>query len=95
MNRRQFAVSLPVAGLLIGCDTKAEQQPSPPSTLLGNPEVQDALKSLDLAIRNLEANVDRLFDETWADVVPDVEASARDVQTTFASFRKASGVSGS
>ena len=93
MNRRQFAVSLPAAGLLIGCDTAPK--PSPPSPLPGNPKVQDALKSLDLAIRNLEANVDRLFDETWADVVPDVEASARDVQTTFASFRKATGVSGS
>ena len=94
MNRRQFAASLPAAGLLIGCDTKAKKEPSPPSTRPDNPEVRDALKSLDLAIRNLEANVDRLFDETWADVVPDVEASARDVQTAFASFRKASGVSG-
>ena len=95
MNRRQFAVSLPITGLLIGCDTKPKQEPSPPSTMLGKPEVQETLKTLELSISNLEANVDRLFDETWADVVPDVEASARDVQTAFASFKKASGFSSS
>ncbi len=92
MNRRQFAVSLPVAGLLIGCETT--RKTAAPSSLLGNPQVQDTLKSLELAISNLEANVDRLFDETWADVVPDVEGSARDVGKSFASFKNALDASG-
>ena len=87
MDRRQFAVSLPFAGLLIGCDTHRE--PCHPSTPLSNPEVQDTLKTLELSISNLEANVDRLFDETWADVVPDVQGSARDVQRAFAAYKKA------
>lgn len=91
MNRRQFTVSLPIAGLLIGCDTKPE--PSPPSTLPGNAELQDALKSHELAIRNLEANADRLGDETWADVVPDVEGSARDVRRSFDALKRALGIS--
>jgi hypothetical protein len=112
MNRRQFAVSLPVAGLLLGCDRKQEstqpstppsntevqnttQKPLHPSPLLSNAEVQDAMKSLALAIRNLEVNADRLGDESWLDVVPDVEGSARDVQNSFASLQKAMGVANS
>jgi hypothetical protein len=103
MNRRQFAVSLPVAGLLLGCATKpapsppatgTKLDPSRPSTALGNADVRAALKAHELAIRNLEVNTDRLGDESWLDVVPDVEGAARDVRNSFESLRKALGALG-
>jgi hypothetical protein len=92
MNRRQFAVSLPVAGLLIGCDT--DRKPSPAPALV-NGEVRDALQSLGSAIRNLESNVDRLGDESWLDVVPDVEGAANDLQGPFEALKRALGVADS
>lgn len=92
MNRRQFAISLPAAGLLIGCD--ADRKPAPASTPL-NAEVRDALNSLGAAIRNLETNVDRLGDESWADVVPDVTGAANDLRGPFEALKKALGVADS
>jgi hypothetical protein len=94
MNRRLFALNLPVAaGLLIGCDT--EQKPSHTATLLSNGEVQDAMKAVDSAIDGLEGDVGRFDDENWRDIVPDVQAAASDVRDAFAKLRTALGVADS
>jgi hypothetical protein len=90
MNRRQFAASLPLAGLLIGCDT--DQKPSHTATLLDNSEVQDAMKSLDSAIGDLEGAVSNFDDENWREVAPDVETATTDVRVAFDSLRRALGV---
>ena len=93
MNRRQFAIMLPVACTLIGCDT--DQKPSSTATLLNNSEVQDALKALNDAIDSLEGDVGRFDEDNWREVVPDVETSATDVRNAFDNLRQALGVSDS
>ena len=92
MNRRQFAILIPAAFTLVGCDT--DQQPSSTATLLNNSEVQNALKALDGAIDSLESDVSRFEDENWREVVPDVDTSATNVRDAFDILRKALGVSG-
>lgn len=87
MNRRQFAVSVATAGLLIGCDT--EQKPAATATLLNNSEVQDAMKAVDSAIDDLESNVGSFEDENWREVVPEVQSAASNVRDAFDNLRRA------
>ena len=91
MNRRQFAISLSAAGLLIGCDS--EQKPSATATLPNNGEVQDAMKALDSAIGDLESDVGSFDSDNWREVVPEVESAASDVRGAFEDLRRALGVS--
>jgi len=74
MNRSKFAFSLPVAGLLIGCDT--DQKPAATATLLNNPEVQEAMKAVDSAIDGLEGDVGSFEDENWREVILEGPANA-------------------
>jgi hypothetical protein len=87
MNRRQFTITLPVAGLLIGCDT--DQKPSPAATLLNNSKVQEAMKAVEDAVSGLENDVGRFEGENWRDVVPDVQSAAAEVRDSFENLRRA------
>ena len=63
MNRRQFAVLLPVAGLAMGCDTEPEPQFT--ANIQNNEKIQKALENLASAIGDLEGNVDGLRRGEW------------------------------
>lgn len=90
MNRRQFSLTLPVAAILVGCDT--DQKPSSTSTLLNNNGVQQAMKSVEYAIGALEGDVGGFDDENWREVVPNVQAAAANVRDTFERLRTELGV---
>jgi hypothetical protein len=94
MNRRQFALLLPAAALLAGCDT--DQKPDHAATLLNNSGVQNALKALSDAIEGLESDdVGGFEGENWREVVPDVESPSSEVRDALEKLRQELGVQGS
>jgi hypothetical protein len=90
MNRRQFAVSLSAAGVLIGCNSDEKQ--SHATSLLDSSEVQYALKTLDSAIVSLEEEVSSLDEKNCRQVAPDVETATTDVRNAFDRLKAALGV---
>lgn len=90
MNRRQFAVALPIAFVITGCDN--DQKPAATPTLLNNGGVQDALKALADAVDTMESDVGDFESESWRDVVPKVTESAADVSSAFQALRRALSV---
>ena len=92
MNRRRFAIALPLAGLLIGCDSDNDQKPSATATLFNSPEVQEAMKDVEDSIGDLEDTAQRFEGENWRDVVPDIQTAAEDVRDSFENLRQALGI---
>ena len=90
MNRRQFAVLLPVAALAIGCDT--EPKPVPIATPLDTQKVQKAIENLGSTIGDLEEVADGLQHGDWSKFVPKVEGTASDIRIAFEHLRQALGM---
>ncbi len=90
MNRRQFALTLPCAGLAVGCHS---DRPAPSATLLNNTNVRDAISAVDSAIGGLESSVGDFDSENWREVVPNVESAASNVRNAFDSLKQELGIS--
>ena len=90
MNRRRFALLLPAAAVLAGCDT--DHKPDHAATLVNNSGIQNALQILSQAIATLEGDVGLFEDEDWKDVVPDVQAASSEVRDAYEKLRRALGV---
>jgi hypothetical protein len=90
MNRRQFAVLLPVAALAIGCDTEPKSVPI--TTPLDTEKVQKAIDNLSSVIGDLEDGVDGLKHGDWAKFVPRVEDTASDIRIAYEHLRQALGL---
>ncbi|QNI31257.1 hypothetical protein H7849_19510 [Alloacidobacterium dinghuense] len=90
MNRRQFAVLLPVAGLTMGCHS--EQEPAATMNLIDSKKIQNAVENLGSVIGNLEEEVGNLIDGDWSKAVPKVEATASDIRIAFEHLRQALGL---
>jgi hypothetical protein len=89
MNRRQFAVLLPVASLALGCDP----EPKPAvATPLNNEKIQNALENLGSVIGDLEEDVDGLQHGDWRKFVPKVESTAGDIRIAYEHLRQALGL---
>ena len=92
MNRREFALALTSStALLAGCDS--EPKPDHTATLLNNPEVHQAVQSIDDAIANLEGDVDDFDTENWREVVPNMKASTDEIREAFDQLKTALGYS--
>jgi hypothetical protein len=90
MNRRDFALLLPAAALLAGCDS--DQKSAAAATLLNSSGVQDALKAMDNAIVVLDSQVVRFDDGNWRSVVPAVESASASVRSAFEDLQRTLGV---
>ena len=90
MNRRQFAVLLPIAGLAMGCDT--EPKPQITANIQNNEKIQKALESLASAIGDLEEDVVGLQHGDWRKFVPRVEVSSGDIRIAYEHLRQALGL---
>jgi len=93
MNRRQFAATTLASSLVIlsGCDT--EPKPSALATLLNNPAVHEAFKSLESAASSLQANVADFETENWREVVENVTADSDNVSSRIENLKQALGYS--
>lgn len=93
MTRRQFALtSLGCSvAVVLGCDT--EPKPDPLATLLNNPAVREAFKSLEDAASSLESNVADFDTENWRDVVENIKKDSADVSDGIETLKRALGYS--
>src|SRR5579862_4349559 len=92
MNRRHFAVLLPAAGLLVGCDTEQKPAPAPSPININDEKVQNSLRNLASAIGDMEEDVDGLRHGDWSKFVPKVEAAASDIRIAYEHLRQALGL---
>lgn len=89
MNRRQFAVLLPVAALAAGCKTEPEPVPATP---LDPEKVGKALDNLSSKIGELERETDAIKHGDWSKYVPKIEDAASDVRIAYEHLRQALGM---
>jgi hypothetical protein len=91
MNRRQFSILLPAAGLLIGCDT--EEKPAAVAAVPNNEKVQNAVEKLGSTVVHLEGHVsDFRSGKSWDNVVPAVESATSDIRIAYEHLRQALGL---
>jgi outer membrane murein-binding lipoprotein Lpp len=95
MNRRQFALASLASSVMVlaGCDT--ESKPDHLATLLNNPAVHEAFKTLEDASSSLESNVDAFDTDNWRDVVPNVKTDSADIADGIEALKRALGYSDS
>lgn len=94
LNRRDFAIAAFASSFaLAGCDS--EPKPSPSATLTNNSAVHEAVKVLVDAASSLESAVGQFEDNSWREVVPEVEGASSDVASAVSRLRTALGYSDS
>lgn len=92
-KRRELLTALST-GILVasaGCDREAK--PAPNGTLTNSEGLHAAMKTLIRAVNSLQDNVGQFAVENWREVVPNVKASASDVELALSSLRTALGYS--